>query len=235
MDLVIAPFRTPQENILFDQVLFERADQGLGNDVLRFWESAQTFIVLGKTSDAQKESIIENLKRDRIPVLRRVSAGGVVVQSKGCLNFTLVLSKARYPLLATIPSSYEFILSNILLALKALGIEGRFFPPCDLALGSDRRKFSGNAQRRGKRVILHHGTLLHHFDISLAEKYLAAPLKAPAYRQGRAHKDFMANINRDPQKIIQAISDIFKAPRSSRQPDPQELAALDSLLARSQD
>jgi lipoate-protein ligase A len=230
MDLRVISFSTPQENILFDQVLFEQAEQGLSPDVLRFWESEKTFIVLGKTSQAQKEIIAENVTRDHIPILRRSSAGGVVVQAKGCLNFTFVLSKTNNPGLATILSSYEFILTKVLWALKSLGIQAQFYPPCDLALAKDDRKFSGNAQRRGKHFILHHGTLLHHFDISLAEKYLAMPAKMPAYRKGRSHQDFMANLDCDPKEIIHIFSKVFEAKSSRHHPEAKELVALDFLL-----
>ena len=47
----------------------------------------------------------------------------------------------------------------------------------DLALNG--RKVSGNAQRRGRRALIHHGTLLYAFDASLAARYLRDP-RSPA-------------------------------------------------------
>jgi len=230
MDLRVISLSTPEENILFDQVLLERAEQGLSGEVLRFWESEKTFIVLGKTSQAGKEIVADHVERDHVPVIRRTSAGGVVVQGKGCLNFTLILSKARNPELITITSSYTFILNKVVSALDSLGVKASFYPPCDLALTHNQRKFSGNAQRRGKKFILHHGTVLHHFDIRLAEKYLQLPEKMPVYREGRFHQDFMANIDQDPRDIIAAFAKVFRTSTMNHRVAAQELTYCQRLL-----
>ena len=58
----------------------------------------------------------------------------------------------------------------------------------------DGRKVSGNAQRRGRRALLHHGTLLYDFDPGLAARYLKEPIRRPAYRSGRCHADFIGNL-----------------------------------------
>ncbi|MFA6379461.1 MAG: lipoate--protein ligase family protein [Candidatus Omnitrophota bacterium] len=234
MDLRVISFSSPEKNILFDQVLWQRAEEGLGEEVLRFWESETPFIVLGKTSKADQEIVADHVERDHISIVRRTSAGGVVVQGKGCLNFTLVLSKAKNPEMASIASSYAFILEKVILALKGLNIQARFYPPCDLALAENNRKFSGNAQRRGKNFILHHGTLLHHFDCALAKEYLTLPSKVPLYRANRSHQDFMANLNVDPKDIIKAFLQVFKIEKSNHHLEPQEFTYLDSLMKREQ-
>jgi lipoate-protein ligase A len=58
----------------------------------------------------------------------------------------------------------------------------------------DGRKVSGNAQRRGRRALLHHGTLLYAFDPALAERYLREPRRRPPYRATRTHAEFMGNL-----------------------------------------
>jgi len=210
MDLRVISHLSPEKNILLDETLFNEAEKGIRSETLRFWESQAPFIVLGKTSVAESELNYDSVSRDRIPVIRRCSAGGVVVQGKGCLNFVLILSKKR-PELKTIPSSYEFILGKIREALKPFAVNAVFYPPCDLALAESNKKFSGNAQRRGKKFILHHGTILYGFDINLAEKYLAFPQKVPLYRQGRSHAEFMTNIRVDLKALIRAIAKVFDA------------------------
>ena len=62
----------------------------------------------------------------------------------------------------------------------------------DLALAG--RKVSGNAQRRGRCGVLHHGTVLYDFDASLAERYLLEPPRQPDYRAGRSHQAFLGNL-----------------------------------------
>ena len=46
---------TPQENILYDDVLLHLAEQGQGGEILRFWESPEYFVVLGKISKEQED------------------------------------------------------------------------------------------------------------------------------------------------------------------------------------
>ena len=185
-------FQSPLENILYDEVLLDLAEQGRGGEVLRFWESPEIFVVLGRTSNPAEDIYIEEALCDQIPVLRRASGGGTVLQGKGCLNYALILSKEKNPQVMKIRESYQFILGKIVQSLKNLGIAAEFKPISDLAVGE--KKFSGNAQKRGKKFILHHGTILYGFDLSLIEKYLTIPKNIPEYRRGRAHRDLIVNL-----------------------------------------
>lgn len=204
-------FSTPEENIFFDEVLFDLAEKGLHPQVLRVWESAVPFIVLGKTSCLNNDVEYLRAMRDHVAVIRRFSAGGTVTQGRGCLNFTLIFNKDHVPQIASVNASYRFILGKVIDGLRALDIEAILYPPCDLAVAGNDRKFSGNAQRRGKRVILHHGTILCDHDLSLAQRYLRMPAKAPAYRASRQHADFMMNISRSPKDVIHRLREVFHA------------------------
>lgn len=187
-------FCAPEENILFDEVLLALAEKGLSGEVLRLWEFSSVCIVLGRTSKVVEEVRLDNVLFDHIPVLSRSSGGGTVVQGKGCLNYSLVLSKEKYPKIADLGKSYSFILNKIILILKKLNIDAVFRPISDLAFAANEKKISGNAQKRGRRFILHHGTLLYDFDISLMERYLEMPPRVPDYRCNRAHSEFVSNI-----------------------------------------
>lgn len=232
MKLKPISFLSPEENIYFDEVLFDLAEQGKGGEVLRFWESMSPFIVLGRTSKEDQDLVRENVIADRIPVIRRFSAGGTVVQGKGCLNFTCLLEKGRWSNLATISGSYHFILGRICEALEKLDVRAHFYPPCDLALKENDRKFSGNAQRRGKRFILHHGTILYGFDIALAQKYLSFPVKTPDYRKDRGHSAFMVNIDRNPEDIERCLSAVFQAKDAEKHLSELEEAVLGDIILR---
>ena len=43
-------FKSPEENLLFDEVLLKMAEESEGQEFLRFWESEETFVVLGRAS-----------------------------------------------------------------------------------------------------------------------------------------------------------------------------------------
>lgn len=202
-------FPDPQANLDFDDELLRCADREGAGEFLRFWESPKVFIVLGRTGKEEEEVELVAARKDGVPVLRRSSGGGTVVQGPGCLNFTLVLSKALRPEIQTISNSYRAILEQILKGLRSLRIEGEFRPTCDLVLKGTEKKFSGNAQRRGREHILHHGTILYDFDLRLISSYLKMPSKMPEYRQGRAHVDFVTNVSAQARDIERSIERAF--------------------------
>jgi lipoate-protein ligase A len=102
----------------------------------------------------------------------------------------VAISLVSRPELADVGSSLCFVLQHIVAAFGLTGLA--ISAPSDLSL--DGLKVSGNAQRRGRRAMLQHGTILHAFDATLAARYLAPPPREPAYRQRRSHEAFMGNV-----------------------------------------
>ena len=222
-------FPTPEENILFDEVLFTLAEDGQMGESLRFWESEITFIVLGKIGDPLEDLKAKTVREDNMPVLRRCSGGGTVVQGQGCLNYTLILSKVR-PEIATIHKSYQFILGKTIEVLREVQIEAEYKPISDLALIRGEKKFSGNAQRRGKKFILHHGTLLYNFDLSLIERYLTIPKSIPEYRRNRGHEEFVTNIPLPVPTFKKLLAQSFGVCDENYDAHPAEQQKLESFL-----
>lgn len=202
-------FQIPQQNLDHDDELLCLADQEDAGEFLRFWESPLYFVVLGRTCKEDEDVDLLACRRDNIAVLRRSSGGGTVLQGPGCLNFSLILSKALRPELSSINFSYRAILEQVLKALRCLGIDGEFRPVCDLVLKGTEKKFSGNAQRRGREFILHHGTILYDFDLDLVGRYLKIPRKMPSYRNSRPHGEFIANIPACSEDIRREILSAF--------------------------
>ena len=202
-------FPTPQENIAFDEGLLAQAENNETQECLRFWESPTIFIVLGRIGSQEEDINLNNVQKDKIPVLRRSSGGGTVLQGPGCLNYALILERQKHPELNDLRQSYQWILASVIEALRLSGVEAFFRPTSDLATGLGEKKFSGNAQRRAKRYILHHGTILYNFDLSLIAQYLNVPKDVPEYRRGRSHTDFVTNIPIDPQVFKDNLAQIF--------------------------
>jgi lipoate-protein ligase A len=198
MDFLDLTLPLPAENLALDEALLEAAENGTGGQALRFWESAVTFAVLGFSRKASEDLDLAACERDGVPVLRRPSGGGTVLQGPGCLNFALVLRLDRDPQLRTIQGTNSWVLGRIAEALQpaAPGIEKRGIS--DLALNG--RKVSGTAQRRKRSHVLFHGTLLHGFALGTIEKYLThpKPQDEPDYRGGRVHGDFVTRITAEP-------------------------------------
>ena len=224
-------FSRPAENILFDEVLLSLAEQGKSGEVLRFWESDRIFIVLGRIGNLAEDVDLDVARRDGIPILRRCSGGGAVLQGPGCLNYALVLSKEIYPQLNDLRKSYELILNKVVAVIRELGLKSSFKPVCDIALDAGEKKFSGNAQHRAKKYILHHGTILYDFDLSLLEKYLRIPRDIPPYRKNRSHKDFVTNIGIPARQIKEAFQKYFSIDEKNIGLNEMEQASLNMFLA----
>src|SRR5262245_33651610 len=181
---------TPEENLACDEVLLEEAEVRGGSGVLRFWESDRHFIVLGYANRAEEEVHLEVCRVEGIPVLRRCSGGGTVLQGPGCLNYSLILPFDAAPPLASISGANCFILKRHREALAtSTGLQLTMEGHTDLALGG--RKVSGNAQRRKRTHLLFHGGFLLDFDPRLLTAVLRMPQRQPDYRRGRSHADFM--------------------------------------------
>lgn len=222
-------FDLPEENILFDEVLLQLAEEGYSGDVLRFWESARLFIVLGRIGRVDDELKVEKVKAGHIPVLRRSSGGGTVLQGPGCLNYTLILSKNDNQAVADLKRSYQFILGKVVNAFKSAGFSAVYLPISDIANKQSLRKFSGNAQKRGRNFIMHHGTVLYDFQLNLIEEYLSMPKDMPEYRKNRKHLDFVENVPLSAGKIKEVLALEFMVDQSTDKFSEQEKERMDQL------
>ena len=195
---------SPEENLAMDELLLLKAENGEGGETLRFWEQNEYFVVVGRSGKVEEECFMPVCLKDGVKVLRRFSGGGTVLQGKGCLNYSAVLSYSRNEKFRNIEFSYESIMKSISEEFSRKGIEAEFLPISDLAVGG--RKFSGNAQARKKKYFLHHGTVLYGMDIEKIARYIKHPPKEPEYRTSRAHDDFLTNIPflaKDIKEVIQ--------------------------------
>lgn len=200
-------FSSAEENISYDEKLLDLAEEGLAGETLRFWESPDFFIVLGRISKPEFDVKQDAAACDGVKIIKRRSGGGTVLQGPGCLNYSLILSLEKRPELRGIKQSYEFITWKICGAFNSAGIKAEFQPFSDMALFG--RKFSGSAEWRRKKYILHHGTILYNFPIEMIEKYLKMPPDEPPYRQGRGHIEFLTNLKMPAADIKKVITKAF--------------------------
>lgn len=224
----------PVENLALDEALLEELDELGGHPVLRFWESDRLFVVLGRGSCLADDVDLATCEGDGIPILRRASGGGTVLQGPGCLSYALVLPLNWHPDLADIRSTNRFILERMASALYEWEPGTSFQGISDLAI--DGMKISGNAQRRTKNALLFHGTILHGMSADLVARYLKHPLRQPDYRSDRPHQTFLGTINAPPQAIKQAIASSWNAvPMDYTWPQVRMPYAIENVLARSRE
>lgn len=205
---------TPAENLACDEFLLEQSDEQESPSTLRLWESPSYFVVLGYANKVGDE-VNRALCEDRgIPILRRCSGGGTVVQGCGCLNYSLILNLAEHPDCQTITQTNRYVMERHRELLEMhLGARVEIQGHTDLAIHTDNRvrKFSGNAQRRKRNAVLFHGTFLLDFDLWLISQILKMPPVQPSYRENRPHEEFVENLNRPAAEIKRILQEGWNA------------------------
>jgi lipoate-protein ligase A len=207
MTLLDLSLPAPAENLALDEALLDAAEAGESGEVLRFWESPTPFVVVGYANKVASEVNLAACEARGIPILRRCSGGGTVLQGPGCLNYAVIHRITETGPTRSISAANEYVMERIRAGIQsaignrqsAISIRGH----TDLALGN--LKFSGNAQRRRKHFLLFHGSLLLNFHLPLISELLNMPTLQPDYREDRAHEQFIMNLNLPAEAVKRAL------------------------------
>ena len=141
--------------------------KNLEDNVFMLWKNEPSVIV-GRFQNSLAEINLDYVNEKNIKVVRRLTGGGAVFHDFGNLNFTFIDNQGQ--------GDFRTFTQPILELLRSLGVDARFEGRNDLMI--DGQKFSGNAQcKHGKRV-MHHGTLLFSTEMTdLSEALKVNPLK----------------------------------------------------------
>ncbi|MBD97449.1 lipoate--protein ligase [bacterium] len=176
--------------------------------ILRFWASSTYGVVLGRSGSIEDDVYASRCQADSVPVLRRSSGGGTVLQGPGCLSYSLIMPILAHDQFKTIGSTNAFVMQTMADSLRhdlpSVSVRGH----TDLTLGM--HKFSGNAQRRLRYALLFHGTILYNFDLTKITYYLKQPPKQPAYRNNRPHSSFIINCGLSSNRIHDCLTQTWR-------------------------
>ncbi len=184
---------TAAANLAVEDAILELAERGEWQaEYLRVWRADEDFAVIGRGSKYAQEVNVSACEDAGIPVFRRISGGAAIVAGPGCLLYAVMLSLKTRPHLAMVDVAHDFVMQQMVAALKPLATELTYAGTCDLVL--DGRKVSGNSLRVRRDWLLYHGTLLLDMDLQKIDRYLNHPPREPDYRQHRRHHEFVANL-----------------------------------------
>ena len=220
------PPLTPAENLAADEALLDWCEAGQGDETLLFWEPRETFVVVGYANKVATEVNVAASEKIGVPIFRRCSGGGTVVQMPGGLNYSLVLQIDENRPTRNITAANQFIMEKIRMAIQTLlptseiSVRGH----TDLCLGNV--KFAGNSQRRRKNFLLFHGTLLLNCDLKLVSELLLMPSLQPDYRARRPHEEFVTNLNLPAEKVKAALAKEWNANEELKNPPLEEISKL---------
>jgi len=166
------------QNLAFEEVISNRVADGTAPPTLRFWQWAESAIVLGRSQSATNEVNVAEAARANVRILRRTSGGGAMfVQPHATITYSLCLPEALLQGL-TIRRSYEVCDAWVVLALRELGIDAHHVPVNDIAC--DDGKIAGAAQSRRRGVVVHHTTIAYDMDAN----EMASVLRIGTNRKG---------------------------------------------------
>lgn len=225
-------FPTPAENLAGDEALLDWCEENARDsaEILRFWESPAPFVVVGYANKIETEVNVTNCEAKNIPIFRRCSGGGTVLQGYGCLNYALILRITPDSPLANISSANKFIMKRNCAAIQSIMGIVKGQPSIEVQgytdLAFTARKFSGNSQRRHKQFLLFHGTFLLNFDLAQVGEFLKFPSRQPDYRDGRNHGDFLMNLDMSVTAIKAALHYQWKADVALQNPPLERITKL---------
>ena len=200
---------SPVENLALDEALLEDLEENESRPVLRFWESDRYFVVLGRSSRLREDVHVDACRKDSVPILRRASGGGTVLQGPGCLSYAVVVPIQLHADLRDIRLTNTFILQRMARALA------RWQPAVDVQGISDLAvkgwKIAGSAQRRTRTTLLFHGTILYAMHAAIISRYLKQPKRQPDYRADRPHAEFLQTIDAPLEDMKKAIAHAWRA------------------------
>lgn len=184
-----------------------------GEAATAVWSCRTTAVVLGASRDRAAEVHEDECLRRGAAVLRRASGGGTVVIGPGTLQYTFVLPHRpdeEPPTITTVQRACNAIVQAAL-ARAGAPVEIASDPCGDLV--AEGRKVGGLALRRRRRATMLHGTLLVDADLGLVSCLLRHPQREPAWRRGRPHREFLANIGRfDEREFTRVLEENGRAP-----------------------
>ena len=241
MQLLRLPFTAPAEQLAADEAILDDAEAGTAPETLLFWEPRTTFVVVGYANRVASEVNVAACEKNGIPIFRRCSGGGTVVQMPGGLNYSLILRIDEHGPTRNISTANQFIMEKNRAAIATL-FPGPQTPDAiphiavrghtDLtrvtqhAAGVTERKFAGNSQRRRKNFLLFHGTLLLNCDLNAISELLRMPSLEPDYRAGRPHQDFVTNLDLPAEQITAALARAWDAKAAETELPVEKIRAL---------
>jgi lipoate-protein ligase A len=175
--LIITPPLPGAENMAIDEALLRSFDPATSLPLLRLYGWDPPALSLGRFQKAAEVLDLEHCRADGVPVVRRVTGGGVIYHADE-MTYSLVCSPAQIPPAASIKDSFRVLTSFLLSFYRSLGIDaayaldtapegsrlGERTPFCfagkeSFDILANGRKIGGNAQRRLKGVIFQHGSI----------------------------------------------------------------------------
>ncbi|MPM02269.1 hypothetical protein SDC9_48514 [bioreactor metagenome] len=154
------------------------------------WIPDKNYIILGASNTIEESLFVENVIRDNVTVMKRISGGQTVLPTPDCIVISCVFDNTNHLQPKDIFYHINLLIKSVLeeAGVRALSLTGI----SDIAISG--KKISGSAIYKNRKKLLYHCVLNIGEPALSFEKYLKQPLKEPDYRNGRKHGDFVTSL-----------------------------------------
>lgn len=185
-------------NMAVDEAILSCFDPERSLPVLRLYGWNPPALSVGRYQDAAASLKLELCATDAIPVVRRMTGGGIILHAEE-LTYSIVCSPRHLGDATGVKDGFRILCGFLLGTYRRLGLEAAFasdVKPAGERLGQrtdfcfagkeefdvlvNGRKIGGNAQRRLRGAILQHGSIPLESQVQAAARYLALPAPGAA-------------------------------------------------------
>ena len=213
-------------NMALDEALLACFDPETSRPLLRIYGWEPPALSLGRFQKAGEVLDRERCIRARVPVVRRITGGGVIYHA-GELTYSIVCTPRQVSAAASIRESFRLLTSFLIRFYDKLGLDARYAVdhfPAGTKLGErtpfcfagkesydimiEGKKIGGNAQRRLKDVIFQHGSIPIVNYAAFGAGFLREPLAGIEGTAGALH-DFGVSVGQLESKklLLEAFID----------------------------
>ncbi len=193
-------------NLALEEAIF-RATRDV---TVRVWENERS-VVIGRGQLAGLETDVEYCKTNRIPIVRRFSAGGAVYNGPGNLNWSFFVPKdfnsVNLGYTNSVTGIFTMFSRVVVSALEGLGVHSRLEAPNKIV--NSQGKISGMAAYLSREGLLCHGTLLLNADLEEVTRLTTPVLGEPDRKYVRSNPAKVSNSGVSPSEFSEALHQVL--------------------------
>ncbi len=203
----IPPIETSgPRQMAIDEAILRCYDKGSTPPTLRFFRFLPSAITVGYAQDIDAVINTDKCREHCIPFVRRITGGGTVYHDHdGEVTYSIVTD--RIP--GAIEDSFNELLQPLIATLIDHGLDAVFKPYNDILVGG--RKISGSAQRRARKGMLQHGTLMYGTDLETLSEILLLDMDKLKARGANSFMDLVTTMEDElgydiePEELIEEL------------------------------
>lgn len=204
-----------------EQALFESH----GNALMIYSRNRPT-VSLGRFADIEESLYIDNVKKNDVTVIRRLSGGSAIFCDENQITYSVVVERDRFD---SKEEAYRTICSCVVSALTSLGVRAVYKPVNDILV--DGKKISGSAQYRDQGHLMQHGSIILRLDQRTMDSVLR-PLKKRKYPGLTSVEEALGRIPRREEMISALVSGFSTLETMEKGSLDDERERIDELISR---